>query len=666
MNSIRKKIMAGMILTAAISIILMGIINCGLMSKNAVDELKQMMGAAAQVASGQVSSEIERYKQIAELAGSRSDLADPMVPLEQKQSILNQLSSEYGMAGANLLDMNGVGVFDGVNYSDQDYVKEALNGMSGVYAAGRTTGSFSAAVFAPLWQGGMPGTQVTGAVYFVPQENFLNDMVSGIQMGQGSTAYIIDKEGYTIADVTAGTINVQNIEQNALEDKGLARLAEAHGRLHSGQSTVLEYSDGVKKVAAVCPVDGTDGWGLGLTVPERNFMGGAYATIGLTIVLAVISTAIAVILAERISRRIAGPIRACIDRLSLLAEGDLKSAVPEAETNDETRQLVEATAGIVNSINELVEDEDRLLRAMGDGNFNIRAKEGLFKGDFFDILKGIRYLNRKLSATLREIDHSANQVSEGAEQVSAGAQALSQGATEQASSVQELAATLNEISKNTKINSEAADQANETSQMAGGLLQKSQEKMRELLGAMKDIDESSGEIKKIIKTIEDIAFQTNILALNAAVEAARAGEAGKGFAVVADEVRNLAGKSAEASKDTAALIERSITAASKGRSIATETAATLEESGRIAQQAVASIASITENSRIQSDSVEQVSIGIDQISSVIQTNSATAQESAAASGELSGQADSLKRLVGGFNQVLYLLTLHEELNLSNT
>ena len=173
--------------------------------------------------------------------------------------------------------------------------------------------------------------------------------------------------------------------------------------------------------------------------------------------------------------------------------------------------------------------------------------------------------------------------------------------------------------------------------------------MLDLVKTVRDIGENSSQIGKIIKTIEAIVFQTNILALNAAVEAARAGEAGKGFAVVADEVRNLAGKSAEASKDTAALIERSITAASKGRSIATETAATLEESGRIAQQAVASIASITENSRIQSDSVEQVSIGIDQISSVIQTNSATAQESAAASGELSGQADSLKRLVGGFN-----------------
>lgn len=651
MSSIRKKIMAGMILTASVFVVLMGIINCSLMSKSAVDELKQMMGVTVEVASDQVSSEIERYKQLAELAGSRSDLADPMLPPEQKQNVLNQLAGRYGMTGANLLDANGVGYFDGVNYSDKDYVKNALSGTSYISApdAGQGTGNLSITVSAPLWQGGVPGTQVVGAVYFVSDANFLNDIMSGIELGENGTAYMIDKNGYTIADVTADTVNVQNIEQEALKNKGLSRLAQAHGKIHSGQSSVLEYDAGIKKVAACAPVEGTDGWGLGITVPRNDFMGDARIAIGITAALVIISAVLAILLAERISKRIADPIRACIERLGLLAEGDLRSPVPDVETNDETSQLVEVTAEIVGSINDLVEDENRLLRAMGDGNFDIRAKEEIFKGDFVQLLKGLRYINQKLSATLREIDNSANQVSEGAEQVSAGAQALSQGATEQASSVQELAATLNEISRNTKTNSEAAQKANETSQMAGGLLQKSQEKMKELLAAMKDIDESSGEIKHIIKTIEDIAFQTNILALNAAVEAARAGEAGKGFAVVADEVRNLAGKSAEASKDTSTLIERSIAAAQKGRSIASETASTLEESGKIAEQAVASIASITENSRLQSDAVEQVSIGIDQISSVIQTNSATAQESAAASGELSCQAESLKRLVGEFN-----------------
>ena len=229
-----------------------------------------------------------------------------------------------------------------------------------------------------------------------------------------------------------------------------------------------------------------------------------------------------------------------------------------------------------------------------------------------------------------------------------GAQALSQGATEQASSVEELAATVNEINEKVQENAKFVKKSNDVSNEAGSLLMESMEKMQAMSEAMEEISSSSGEISRIIKTIEDIAFQTNILALNAAVEAARAGNAGKGFAVVADEVRSLAEKSAEASKTTSELIERSIHAVENGMKIATETSESLQNTATSAREAINLNGEIDKNSRAQAEAVGQVTLGIDQISSVIQTNSATAQQSAAASEELSGQADLLKKTVSAF------------------
>lgn len=237
-------------------------------------------------------------------------------------------------------------------------------------------------------------------------------------------------------------------------------------------------------------------------------------------------------------------ITLCANRLNLLAEGDLRTPVPQITTKDETGVLAKSTGIIVDTLSALIDDECYLLESMAAGNFDVDSKDkSLYRGDFTTLLTSIENIIDKLSDTLHQINIAADQVSAGSDQVSAGAQALSQGATEQASSVQELAATITEISNNTLNTSNAARQASDTATNAGNQLMTTKDKMEELVSAMQDIKNSSNQIRNIIKTIEDIAFQTNILALNAAVEAARAGAAGRGFAVVADEVRNLASKS---------------------------------------------------------------------------------------------------------------------------
>lgn len=274
--------------------------------------------------------------------------------------------------------------------------------------------------------------------------------------------------------------------------------------------------------------------------------------------------------------------------------------------------------------------------------------EAEYRGAFEQIGSSMKRITENLNTVMCEIRQSSDQVSSGSDQVSSGAQALSQGATEQASAVEELAATINEISTQVKETAENAVDAQKQMSTAEDETLTCNEQMREMILAMEEISHKSTEIGKIIKTIEDIAFQTNILALNAAVEAARAGTAGKGFAVVADEVRNPASKSAEASKNTSSLIEGSIAAVEKGTRIVNETAQSLSKVVDSSQAVSATVEKISDAASSQAASIEQVTQGIDQISSVVQTNSATAEESAAASEELSGQAQMLKNLVEQF------------------
>lgn len=372
----------------------------------------------------------------------------------------------------------------------------------------------------------------------------------------------------------------------------------------------------------------------------------AVATLG---VLGGVSLAICLIFGLYITRGITAPVQELERAARSIAQGDFSAVQIRYRSNDELGKLAEDMRGMAATLTEVIRDETYLLREMAGGNFDVHSsREALYVGELRQILHSMREINTGISKTLYQISRSADEVASGSEQVASGAQSLAQGATEQAASAEELSGTINEISGQAHGNAKNAREAGARTRLVKSSADVSSRCMQDMLEAMADIGRSSGEIRRIMKSIEDIALQTNILALNAAVEAARAGAAGKGFSVVANEVRSLANKSAAASKDTAVLIERSLAAVEKGRKTARDTAGALTEVVDGIDSVAEQLEHIVKASQRQSDAIRQITESMEMISNVVQTNSATAEESAASSEELTSQAQLLNQLVNHF------------------
>lgn len=371
-----------------------------------------------------------------------------------------------------------------------------------------------------------------------------------------------------------------------------------------------------------------------------------FTAIAVVCVVAGVSIVLAVALGVYIADGICKPVTELEKAAADISAGKLDTDI-SYQSGDELGRLADSMRATINDLRFYIQDFGYVMAELSKGNLTVNTKAE-YQGNFADLQHSIMTLTEALNDTLRRLNESAEQVASGSEQVSFGAQELSRGASEQAASIEEVGDAIAMVSYQVKNNEDNAMQARLEARRVEEEMTASNQKMLDMISAMKDINETSGAIRKIIKTIENIAFQTNILSLNAAVEAARAGEAGKGFGAVADEVRNLAAKSAEASKSTAQLIQNAVAAVEKGTLIADETAKALVISVENVNNVACRVNEISEASTMQTESIIQINESIAQISEVVQSNSATAEESAAASEELSAQSQLLRGLAGRF------------------
>lgn len=371
-----------------------------------------------------------------------------------------------------------------------------------------------------------------------------------------------------------------------------------------------------------------------------------FTSIGAMLILLVLAFFMARAIAYRVIASIIRPVREIERVAGELAQGNLHTRI-DYESEDEIGALAESLRQSIAALSIYVDDIGSIMKEFSTGNFNVNLHTE-WLGDFKEIRNSFKGFEESMSQTIKGIQSVANEVKSGSEQVAQSSTDLAQGATDQAGVTQELTATLESVSEQVARNAENAMDISKQVGNTGEAIIQSNEKMREMVEAMKEINDSSREISKIIATINDIASQTNLLALNASIEAARAGEAGKGFAVVADQVSVLATQSADAAKESTILIETSVRAVEKGMVVADETAKQLEEivtASKVVAEEVSKVAVALEE---QTEAIFQINQGVEQINDVVQTNSATSEECAAASQEMSGQASSLEGLISRF------------------
>ena len=661
-KSLTGRIFRWMCLAVGGSLMLVCIINILLsytyLKQALVNEMDEVVHTASNTISNQLESVVNAITQISADADF-SDVAD-VSAIRSKCISVARDNSMY--VKVDMTDRDGKGLNDdSLNWSDDPAYREVIETNKAVVGEPyyyEKTGKVVMDVTVPIISNDI--NKLLRAVLRITVDvNVFSNVIGQISIGDTGYAMVVDAKGNIIAHPDSELIPQQmNYISLASQDGSYQAMADCVSSAIAGESGFGEVKlDGVSKYVSYAPISNAEGWSCIMVATPSEHTQSIYNSVVIGTIVAVVCFALSVLLIITIVKKIISPVKQCSDRIVTLSHGDLHQQELDfgKKIDKEISQLSESTNLISKNINEIISDIDTMLRTLGNGDLTYKPAD-VYLGDFAPIRQSYESIMISLNKTMDKISKAGQRVATGSEQVASAAGSLSGGAAKQAASVEELSASLTEVAEKVNRNAVRAENAAENSAQATKLVESGNEQMNGLLGAMQEIGETSGEIEKIIRAIDDISFQTNILALNAAVEAGRGGGAGKGvgvvvvkgFAVVADEVRNLAGKVAEAASTTTELIKNSMKAVENGTMIANKTAQTLTEIVNTTTATTKLVGEISMACAEQAEAIEQINVGVDQISSVVQTNSATSEECAASAQELSVQANLLDEMVCGF------------------
>lgn len=643
-RQILQSCMPAIFLTCMISILVYSYLSYTRLVDSTLESFKRIVNTAQLAA----ESELEAITDVVSEFGASMALYGMHMEEEELNEYLSNRAKDHNFKSLYITDAKGHSNV-GVSFSGYNFFKEALKGKAYLEAPQISADGTYADIIvaAPLWAGGKIGSSVAGTVVAVLDGQRLSDIVKNISVGSTGGVYIIDKEGYTIASRNYEDVLIhENTILESANDKNLVAFAKMEKSALTGNPTT-----------SIVKFNGKNCLAFATPITEYGWVMGAYATtweyISSNIIAMFISVAIAIVLGilGAISTfytvtKVVKPIGQFVCAVTEVSRGNYDVTLNYMR-DDEMGDMQQAIQQMIESNSSCINDLSNCLEHMADGNFNV-GLNAKYPGVFQKLRESVEAILSSLGTAILESRNAAESVFAGSEQLAMGSSNLSAGAIQQASSTQELAATIQEITTQVKSTYDLSAEAKSISENAAKQVDVGSNQMRDLMDAMQKISDKSSDISKIIKSIEDIAFQTNILALNAAVEAARAGAAGKGFAVVADEVRNLAQKSADAAKDTNLLIGDSLKAVQEGVDCAESTQTTMQDVVSSIHDISRRINSIAEAAQNQSMALSDVSSGVETISAITQTNSATAEEVAATSESLSEQASSLKQSMSRF------------------
>ncbi|MFV0518395.1 MAG: methyl-accepting chemotaxis protein [Aminipila sp.] len=502
------------------------------------------------------------------------------------------------------------------------------------------TGNMIITIAVPLYDTG--DNNLVGVAAIDVTINDLSEMVINSTSNYDNAYKImVSDQGYVLASRNESDL-LKKVDELGFEKSMVDEITNTQGK-------VIQFKDNGEACFGLVKATRDAGWKVAYVIPEKEFMKVTNETKRNIIFIYTVAIVLLYIVMALVTKSVVAPLKKLTEVTDQLAKGNLDTEV-KIKSADETGQLADSMRSLVVRLRQYIDYIDEVSAALdefAEGGLDINLKQS-YDGEFAKIKNSMMQVSNVFKGTIGQIVETSERVASGSGEIANAAQMLAQGATNQASTTEELTATINELSERVSLNANSAISASQQVKTVGAAADQSNVQMKEMMAAIAEINDKSAEIGKIIKVIEDIAFQTNILALNAAVEAARAGSAGKGFAVVADEVRNLASKSAEAAKNTTHLIEESIRAVENGTEIANKTGERLGEVIEGVSETVRLINEISEASVGQASALKQTLEGVEQISSVVQTNAATAEESSAASDELSKQANALQSVASQF------------------